>query len=136
MDFNDVQTVEKTEHAENASMERLAKEVAHILTNTYPNYPWAIGWMPGHALVVKLLINPDYNYGYTIDCRNGMSAWNLSHTAKMAGGELLERLGLPIGKWDGQMPEKNIEGVDKGKETPIFTAINSLSDSQEIYTGG
>lgn len=137
-DFNDVQTVEVTPDAENASMETLAKEVAHVLTNNYPNYPWVVGWMPGAALVVKLLLNPDYNYGYTIDCRGGLSAWRLSYEAKMAGGELLERLGLPIGAWDGAMPEKNIDGVDKGKETPIFAGINSIPDApaQEIYLGG
>lgn len=137
MDYgNDVQVVERTPHAENASMEALAKEAAMTLTRNYPAYPWVVGWMPGEALVVKLLLNPDYNYGYTIDCRGGLTAFKLAYEAKMAGGELLERLGLPIGKWDGQMPEKNIEGVDKGHETPVFAGINSLSDSQEIYSGG
>lgn len=134
--YNDVQIVEQTEDAENSTMSVLAKEVAQTLTNHYPNYPWAVGWMPGAALVVKLLINQDYNYGYTIDCRGGMTAWRLAHEAKMAGGELLERLGLPIGKWDGQMPEKNIDGVDKGHEAPLYEGINSISDQPEIYHGG
>ncbi len=124
----DIRTVQVTPDKENGIMEMLAKSVAETLTQNYPNYPWIVGWMPGHALAVKLLLNPDYNYGYTIDCRGGMSAWRLAHEAKMAGGELLERLGLPIGKWDGQMPEKNIEGVDKGHEAPIFKDVNRISD--------
>jgi len=130
LDAADIQTVEMDDHAENATMEALAKEACQTLTSNYPNYPWMVGWAPGFALVVKLLINPDYNYGYTLDCRGGMTAWRLAHEVKMAGGELLERLGLPIGKWDGQMPEKNIDGVDKGHETPIFAGVNRISDDE------
>jgi hypothetical protein len=128
MDFNDVQTVDMDSDAENSTMEFLAKEVAITLTNTYPNYPWVVGWHPGMALAVKLLINPDFNYGYTIDCRKPMSAFELAHMAKMAGGELLERLDLPRGAWTGEMPTKNIQGVDKGQEAAVFEGINSLSD--------
>ena len=130
LDAADIQTVEMDNDAENATMETLAKEACQTLTSNYPNYPWMVGWAPGLALVVKLLINPDYNYGYTLDCRGGMTAWRLAHEVKMAGGELLERLGLPIGKWDGQMPEKNIDGVDKGHETPIFAGVNRISDDE------
>lgn len=130
----DIQTVDITPHAENASMETLAKSVAETLTGNYPNYPWVVGWMPGAALVVKLLINPDFNYGFTIDCRTGLSAWKLAHEAKMAGGELLERLGLTIGKWDGAMPERNIDGAHEGHKAPIFKGVNSISD--EVYGGG
>jgi hypothetical protein len=126
----DIRTVEIQEHAENATMEVLAKEACQVLTSNYPNYPWVVGWAPGMALVVKLLINPDFNYGYTLDCRGGLTAWRMAHEVKMAGGELLERLELPIGAWDGQMPEKNIEGVDKGHEAPIFKGVNRISDDQ------
>jgi len=126
----DIRTVQVSKDKENAVMELLAKSVAETLTKNYPNYPWVVGWLPGHALAVKLLLNPDFNYGYTIDCRGGMSAWRLAHEAKMAGGELLERLDLPRGAWDGSMPEKNIEGVDKGHETPIFDGVNRISDDE------
>jgi len=129
-DIADIQTVEMDNSPENATMEARAKDACQVLTTNYPNYPWMVGWAPGMALVVKLLINPDYNYGYTLDCRGGMSAMDFSHKVKMAGGELLERLELPIGKWDGQMPEKNIVGVDKGHETPIFAGINRISDDE------
>src|SRR6267378_2519869 len=125
-DYNDVQVVEQQDSPENAMMSVLAKEVAFTLDNTYPNYPWVVGWHPGFALAVKLLLNPDFNYGYTIDCRGGMTAYALAHSAKMAGGELLERLDLPRGAWTGEMPTKNIEGVDKGHEAPVFAGINTL----------
>ena len=129
-DVADIRTVEMDNHAENATMESRAKEACQVLTSNYPNYPWMVGWAPGMALVVKLLINPDYNYGYTLDCRGGMTFTEFSYKVKMAGGELLERLDLPIGKWDGQMPEKNIEGVDKGHETPIFAGVNRISNDE------
>jgi hypothetical protein len=124
----DIQTVETSGHVEDPTMEKLAYEAAQVLTNHYPNYPWCIGWAPGFVLVVKLLLNPDFNYGYTLDCRGGMSFWKFCNEVKMAGGELLERLELPIGAWDGRMPEKNIEGVDKDHAAPIFKGINRISD--------
>jgi hypothetical protein len=121
MDNVDIQTVEVTSFdKEHIEMELKAKEVAQTLTNAYPNYPWVVGWHPGFVLCVKLLINPDYNYGYTIDAAKDFTPGMLAQAAKMAGGELLERLGLRRGAWNGDMPEKNIEGVDKSHAVPIF----------------
>ena len=129
-DTADIQTVEMSGHVEDGTMEMFAKEAAQVLTNHYPNYPWCIGWAPGFALVVKLLINPDFNYGFTLDCRGGLQYKRFVHEVTMAGGELLDRLDMPRGKWDGQMPEKNIEGVDKGHETPIFAGVNRISNDE------
>ncbi len=121
----DIQTVEITSYDhETIAMEGKAKEVAQILTTTYPNYPWMIGWAPGGVLVVKLMINPDNNYGFTIDTASSFSASHLSHMAKLAGGELLERLGMSRVKWNGEMPTQNMDGVPLERRNPVFNVNN------------
>lgn len=118
----DIQTVETgTIDKEHVEMERLAKHVAESLTRSYPAYPWAIGWHPGGVLCVKLMLASDANYGYTIDAYKIHSASELSRQAMMAGGELLERLGMKRGEWNGDMPTRNYAGIDAGHEAPIFT---------------
>jgi hypothetical protein len=117
----DIQTVETgTVDKEHVEMERLAKQVAQALTQHYPAYPWAIGWHPGGVLCVKLMLASDSNYGYTIDAYKIHSASELTRQATMAGGELLERLGMKRGTWNGDMPSQNYEGVDAGHESPIL----------------
>lgn len=101
----DVATVEVTSYdSESIEMEVKAKEVAHRLATTYPDHPWAVGWAPGMTLVVKHMAG-DAKYGYTIDCANSFSASDLAHAAMLAGGELLERLGMPRSRWNGEMGE-------------------------------
>ena|ERR1700752_957580 len=117
----DIQTVETgTIDKEHIEMERLAKRVAEELTKAYPAYPWAIGWHPGGVLCVKLMLAADSNYGYTIDAYRIHSASELSRQAVMAGGELLERLNMKRGTWNGDMPNQNYDGIDAGHEMPIF----------------
>lgn len=121
MDGADIQTVEVTSfNQETVEMEHKAKEVAQILTTSYPNYPWAVGWHDGAVIAVKLMINPDSNWGFTIDGSKACTAKQLVHAAKMAGGEMLERLGLKRGAWDGDLVQQNCEGVPLEKRTPIF----------------
>lgn len=125
MDNADIQTVEITSvDKETATMERLAYECARALTTAYPNYPWMVGWAPGAVLVVKLLINPDSNYGYTIDAGRLNSTRELARLSRAAGGELLERLGMRRGVWNGEMPTQNMEGVPADKATPIYLTNN------------
>ena len=113
MNGADIQKVEETsfDH-ESVEMESKAKAVAEVLSRHYPNYPWAIGWAPGMTLVVKNLVG-DARYGYTIDAANSFSSSDLAHLAMVAGGELLERLGLKRGAWDGDMPNQQYEGATK-----------------------
>jgi len=121
----DIRTVEITSRdQETIEMEFKAKQVAQVLTNAYPNYPWAIGWHPGHVLCVKLLISPNANWGFTIDYANVATSSELEHIAKMAGGELLERLNLKRGAWNGEMPTQNYYGVPTEKQVPIFDVNN------------
>ena len=98
----DIQTVDVTSvDAESIEMEHKAKECAEILSQTYPAHIWMVGWAPGMTLVVKNMFG-DAKYGYTIDASRVATASELKHLVKMAGGELLERLGLPRGRWDGE----------------------------------
>lgn len=88
--------------SESIEMEAKAKMVAETLCRFYPDHPWAVGWAPGMTLVVKHM-GGDAKYGYTIDCANSFSASDLSHTVMLAGGELLERMGMRRTRWNGEM---------------------------------
>jgi hypothetical protein len=102
----DVQTVEVTSYDhESIEMEHKAKEVATALCKSYPDHPWAVGWAPGMTLVVKHLAG-DSRYGYTIDGAKSFSANDLKKLATAAGGELLERMGMGRGRWNGEMGEQ------------------------------
>jgi hypothetical protein len=108
----DIRTVEVTsDDPENAQMELIAKMAAHVLTNHYPNHLWAIGWAPGMTLVIKYL-GADQRYGYTIDAAKAASVSQLEHAIVMGGGELLERLGMKRGAWDGELPDQQYTGVE------------------------
>lgn len=100
----DIQVAEVTsvDH-ESVEMEIKAKDCAQILSNHYPNHLWAVGWAPGMTLVVKNMAIDDGRYGFTIDAGKVATASELSKMAVTAGGELLERCGVPRGKWDGEM---------------------------------
>ena len=98
----DVSTVEiLDDDADNVEMEARAKEVAQILATTYPDHPWAVGWAPGAVLVIKHLAGQG-KYGYTIDHAGLCSHKALVRAARQAGGELLERMGMERGRWNGE----------------------------------
>lgn len=106
----DIQAVEHTSiDMETVEMEAKAKEVAQTLSTHYPDHIWMVGWAPGMTLVVKNMAM-DARYGYTIDAAKSFSASDLAHSAMIAGGELLERMGLRRGRWDGEMPTE-VQGV-------------------------
>jgi hypothetical protein len=102
----DVQTVEVTSFdSESVEMEHKAKEVATILCKTYPDHPWMVGWAPGMTLVVKHMAG-EAKYGYTIDASDKMTPKKLAYVAMIAGGELLERMGMSRGRWNGEFGEQ------------------------------
>jgi hypothetical protein len=53
------------------------------------------------TLVVKHMAG-EGKYGYTIDGAKIFSARDLAHCAMLAGGELLERMGMTRGRWNGE----------------------------------
>lgn len=104
MNEPDIQTVEITSEDE-LDMEAKAKEVTETLCRHYPNHVWMVGWAPGRTLIVRnMLFNA--KYGYTIDGTKDLTAKQLAHEAMVAGGELLERMGLPRSTWNGDTPNR------------------------------
>lgn len=107
----DVQTVEVTSiDAESQQMEMMAKLAAQILCKHYINHAWAVGWAPGMTLVIKYL-GADAKYGYTIDAAKAASISQFEKAVVMGGGELLERLGMKRGAWDGELPNQQYAGI-------------------------
>jgi len=108
-DLTDIQTIESTPDPENSQMELMAKLAAQILAQHYPAHLWMIGWAPGMTLVIKNMAM-DARYGYTVDAARASSISELEHAVMMGGGELLERMGMKRGAWDGEFVER-IEGI-------------------------
>lgn len=110
-DETDIQTVEVSspDDKENSQMELIAKMAAQVLSNHYPAHLWAVGWAPGMTLVIKNMAM-DARYGYTVDAGKAHSVSHLEHAIKMGGGELLERMGMKRGHWDGEFAE-NVDGI-------------------------
>lgn len=110
-DNADVQTVEVTSvDKESQQMEMMAKLAAQLLSKHYINHAWAVGWAPGMTLVIKYL-GADARYGYTIDAAKASSISELEKAVIMGGGELLERLGMPRGAWNGEFPTQQYDGI-------------------------
>lgn len=96
-------TVDATPDVENGQMELISKLAAQTLSKHYPNHVWMVGWAPGRTLIVKNMAIDDGRYGFTVDAHRAASVSELEHAIMRAGGELLERCGVPRGAWDGEI---------------------------------
>ena len=106
----DIQKVEQTSVGpEDQQMELIAKLAAVKLNAHYPNHLWAIGWAPGMALVIKNMAM-DGRYGYTVDAAKAATVSELERAVVMGGGELLERMGMVRGAWNGEFATE-VEGI-------------------------
>ena len=106
----DIQKVEQTSVGpEDNQMEYMAKLAAQVLGQHYPNHLWAVGWAPGLTLVIKNMAM-DGRYGFTLDVGRCASISEYEHLVMMAGGELLERMGMKRGAWDGEFANQ-VEGT-------------------------
>jgi len=111
-DSADVQTVEVTSvDAESRQMEMMAKLAAQVLTKHYTNHLWMVGWAPGMTLVIKYG-GADARYGYTVDASKAASVSEFERAVVFGGGELLERLGMPRGAWNGEFPTQQYTGIE------------------------
>lgn len=125
----DVRTVEITSvDKETAEMEYRSKSLAEALSRYYPNYPWMVQWHSKGDVSVKLMLAVDNNWGFIIDTDQCHTYANLNSAAIKAGGELLERLGMKRGSWDGSMPTQNYEGIEESRRAPIFD-VNNVAGS-------
>ena len=111
----DVQTVQVDSSgamdSEWAAMEVVCKKAALLLSKVYANHVWMIGSAPGAVLVIKHMAG-DNRFGFTVDCANAASISELEHAIIMGGGELLERMGMARGAWDGEMIGAKYEGQE------------------------
>lgn len=105
----DIQTVDMTPDDENTKLELIAKLAAQTLCRHYPNHLWFVGWAPGGNLVVKHGAM-DNRYGFVIHFPHCHSSSDFEQRVMRAGGEMLERLFMRRGAWNGDMPTK-IDGV-------------------------
>lgn len=96
-----IERIDLTPDPDNVEMEEQARHAAQVLATAYPDHLWAVGWAPGKTLVIKNLAM-DGRFGFTIDYARAFSASDLKHTILNAGGELLERAGMPRGRWNGE----------------------------------
>lgn len=111
-DRADVRVVEQTSvDAETPRMTMLAKLAAQLLTRHYPNHVWMVGWAPGWVMVIKYM-GADARFGYTVDCGKAATISEIEKAVVNAGGELLERLGMRRGAWDGELPGRQYDGAE------------------------
>ena len=115
-DVVDVRTVQVDsfgiDDPEWVTMQVVAKKAAMLLSRVYANHTWMIGTAPGMTLVIKHMAG-DNRYGYTVDCAAAYSSSQLEHAIIMGGGELLERMGLARGAWDGELIGQKYEGQEE-----------------------
>lgn len=91
---------------------RAAAAVAVVLERHYPGYLWEVSGCRGGGLFIKCGQTACFGqYGYYIQEKDIYSASHLVAMAVAGGGELLERAGLPRGRWNGEMPN-HFEGAD------------------------
>lgn len=99
----DIQVVDQTSvDDETTQMIMFAKLAAQTLSQHYPNHLWAVGWAPGMTIIVKNMAISDGRYGFTIDVPRAHSISHFEKVVMQAGGELLERCGVPRGSWNGE----------------------------------
>ena len=112
-DETDVQVVEQTTNGdEDAKLAMIAKFAAQTLSKSYPNHWWMVGWAPGGVLVIKHGAG-DGRYGFTIDVPGADSIGRLEKAIVYGGGELLERMNMPRGAWDGEATPTMYEGMEE-----------------------
>lgn len=110
--MTDIQTVEVTSDAENVEMEVIAKSAAEILSKAYANHWWMVGWAPGMNLVIKHGMG-DNRFGYSLHVPSCHSASDFGKQVIRGGGELLERMGLPRGAWNGDDQAQQYDGAEE-----------------------
>ena len=113
-DVADIQVVERTPAMDKGEeqMAVMAKLAAQVLTKAYPNHLWMVGWAPGATLVIKYG-SADARYGFTVDAGKAATISEYERAVVFGGGELLERLGIPRGAWNGEDFGKVYDGAEE-----------------------
>lgn len=84
----------------------IAKQVGEILETNYPGYLWMISKARCDLIVKNAALGKFGHYGFIICLLKTPTYASLRAMTLKAGGELLERCGLPRDrrKWDGEIP--------------------------------
>jgi hypothetical protein len=107
---SDLRVLEFGDADEVSDME-LSLHIGKVLQRVYPNHPWIIGFQ-GRALVLRhLAIASEVT---RVIGRSGFASMlprerlgtpkQVTRSAVMFAGQLLEAFGLPRGPWDGSLP--------------------------------
>lgn len=96
--------------------EDLCRAVGEDLTKHYPGYDWMVGaTLDGGTVAINLMVDDEpamASYGYLLHL-NTIVGPGGQHRVMQAGGELLERWGLPIGAApDGWRKRAQEHGLD------------------------
>jgi len=99
----------------------MSKWAGEILNDFYPGHPWAVhaDHLGGIMVIKNLAAAGIYaDYGYVIHPQKYPTASYLKARIIQAGGEILERAGLPRGRADGT-PVTTVDGIAK-KDQLLF----------------
>lgn len=107
----------------------VAKEFGETLNTAYPGWLWAIE-MPQHNVVVRLINAPVQGMGFFIPRTKLGTPDTNRKLALWAGGEWLERLGLPRAR----MPDSDL-GALRMEGTKLRQYIDSASRAKAAAHG-
>ncbi|HXN96023.1 MAG TPA: hypothetical protein VN879_16075 [Candidatus Acidoferrales bacterium] len=96
---------------EESSYLQLALEIWQQLDKAYPDHPWQVSFQGGAMIVRHAVINADVSvklkregFGFLLDKSKLDNPKEVTQSAVMAGGAMLELFGMKRGKWDGSDP--------------------------------
>jgi hypothetical protein len=93
---SDFVTIEQSQHAWELGV---AREVGDTLERHYPGWMWCVD-VPAKQGVVRVKSGfMDMRFGFTLKLVESYSATHLAKEAVRAGGELLERAGMPRSRY-------------------------------------
>ena len=97
--------------ADEASYLELAKDIWLTLQRHYPDHPWLVSFQGGAMIVRHQVINAvvvsqvkQQGFGLLLAKDKLDNPQEVTQSAVMAGGAMLELFSLPRGKWDGREP--------------------------------
>lgn len=108
--MSDIRVLEPGD-ADEASDRDLAIHIGQVLEKTYPNHPFIVGFQ-GRGLVIRHLaiasemarIIGREGFATLLPREKLGTPKEVTHSAVMFAGELLEAFQLPRGAWDGRLP--------------------------------
>lgn len=78
----------------------VCKQVGDELERAYPGWSWMVTVPPKGGVVQIRSMHMNPRYGFVVKLTQNYSASHLAKEAMRAGGELLERTGMPRSRYD------------------------------------